>query len=93
MNDEPPKVSSLAARRFYQTSDTTETAVCDALEAAIEWAKQEKPDHVMIIFGKNTVEDSTSKYFQAGIYGYHAQLGLCQNNVMALRESSIRSSE
>lgn len=92
MSGEPPKIVSLGARRFHQTRDTTKTTVREALEAALEFADESKPDHVIVLFAKVDGGETESRYFQAGSYAYHAQMGLCTNAALQLRASSIDES-
>lgn len=76
----PPPVVSFAAARFDKVGDPAKHKPADALEAALEWVKNPENgpyNHVIICLGR-TVEDggSATKWFQAGDYQYHAQMGL-----------------
>lgn len=73
-------VVSFAAARFDKVGDPAEHKPADALEAALEWVKNPENgpyNHVIICLGR-TAEDggSATKWFQAGDYQYHAQMGL-----------------
>jgi hypothetical protein len=86
-------VTDFAAARFEKNTNTEDCAPGDALAAARKWLeeceKEGKPiEHVFVIMGR-TSEDhgSASRYFQAGKYPYHAQVGLVFDAALMLREN------
>jgi hypothetical protein len=93
---EPPKlsavVSSISAAKFKRTKDTREVSPLDALEAAKEWIlslpQDERPSHLIVFTGANDAEgNGRTRFFQAGDFGYHAQLGLCQAGTRMIDDS------
>lgn len=85
-------VSDLAAARWDKNDNPADCRPDEALHAALRYiAENEMPDHVIVLFGrKNTELDcDASKFFQAGSYGYHAQIGLLYDGQQMIRESSV----
>jgi hypothetical protein len=83
------KVVSLAASRFDKATHPRELPALDALDAARKWAMEnDAPDHVIVIFGR-TMKDgcSATKFFQSGSFSHHAQMGLCMEGMMEMRDS------
>jgi hypothetical protein len=90
MSDEPPIVS-LGARRFHNATHPAMLDPRTALEAAMEWLNDPttpKAAHVIVIVGRD-VEDggSGTRYFQAGDYRHHGQMGLMLEGMHMIRES------
>lgn len=85
------KVVSIAAARFNKISDASEHDPRDALEAAMEYLDDPEngsPDHVIICFGRTPKDGgSATKWFQAGSYEYHAQMGLLVEAGNMIREN------
>jgi hypothetical protein len=82
------KPESFTARRFDKNSDPAAHDPITALIVAREWIEQQEngPDHVIVFVGRTT-EDGASgtKYFQAGQYPCHAQIGLIVEGLCMLR--------
>lgn len=77
---EAAKVTSIGAARFDKAEDVSTLDPRDALEAALAYlADPENPpyDHIIICCGRTPENGgSAAKWFQAGKYEYHAQMGL-----------------
>lgn len=91
MSETFENVVSIGAARFNKESqDPAECNPRDALEAAIAYFDHadDKPDHIIVLFGR-TPEDggSATKWFQAGSYQYHAQIGLLYEGGQMIREN------
>lgn len=91
--EERPKaqVINLAAVRFDKNTDASEHSPRDALEAAtayLEDPEMGNPDHIIVCLGR-TPEDggSATKWFQAGSYEYHAQMGLLFETQQMIRDN------
>lgn len=75
------EVINLTVARFNQgNADASDHSPQDALEAAMAYLDDPEmgnPDHIIVCLGR-TPEDggSATKWFQAGSYEYHAQMGL-----------------
>lgn len=86
---------SLDAARFARTSVPAHLNPRAALEAALRWldeqdAKGVKIRHVVVITGRDAPDHdsgSGTKYFQAGDYRHHAQMGLCFEGMQMIRDS------
>lgn len=94
MTDEPPPVASMASARFERATRPEELTGRDALVAALDWwdscPADEKPTHVIVMIGRDTPGKTTAsgtKFFQAGTYRHHAQMGLCLEAMHQIRES------
>ncbi len=76
----PPKVTSLAVARFDKIADASKHEPSAALEKALaHLADPNEPDydHAIVILGRTPEGGgSTTIWFQAGKYDYHAQMGL-----------------
>lgn len=90
----PPPVASISTARFERAAHPEEITPRDALVAALDWlddcAPDEKPTHLMVLIGKDMVGKLTAsgtKFFQAGTYRPHAQMGLCLEAMHRIRES------
>lgn len=84
------KPQSFTARRFDKYGDPAAHDPIAALQVAKEWidANPDKPDHVIVLIGRTTEDGgSGTKYFQAGSYPHHAQMGLCLEGQNMIRES------
>lgn len=87
-------VASLASARFDRATHPEELTGRDALVAALAWwdscPADEKPTHVIVMIGRDTPGKTTAsgtKFFQAGTYRHHAQMGLCLEAMHQIRES------
>lgn len=87
-------VASIAAARFERAVHSEDVGPRDALQAALDWfdgcPADDKPDHVIIMIGRDTPNLATAsgtKFFQAGTYRHHAQMGLCLEAMHRIRES------
>lgn len=83
-------VASLVVKRFQKDDNPFAHDARAALEVAREWidAQDEKPDHVIVLIGRTTPENSSgTKYFQSGKYPHHAQMGLMLEGMHMIRES------
>lgn len=90
----PAPVASLASARFDRAVHPEELTGRDALVAALDWwdacPPDEKPTHVIVMIGRDTPGKTTAsgtKFFQAGTYRHHAQMGLCLEAMHQIRES------
>lgn len=87
----PATVTSIGAARFNK--DTASPKDCnprDALEAALAYLDHvdDKPDHIIVLFGRTSEGGgSATKWFQAGSYEYHAQIGLLYEGGQMIREN------
>lgn len=84
-------VSSLAAARFHKNSDPAAHDPATALDAAREWLKEldHEPNHIIVMVGRDMPDGgSGTRYFQAGNYRHHAQMGLCHETMNMIRESA-----
>lgn len=84
------KPESFAARRFHKFGDPADHDPTVALQVAKEWidANPDKPDHVIVLIGRTTPDGgSGTKYFQAGGYPHHGQMGLCLEGLHMIRGS------
>lgn len=84
-------VDEIALRRFDRTSDPKQCRPTDALEAARAWIEQDEKgkgtQHVIVFVGRSDPDGgSFTRYFQAGSYSTHAQLGLCFEATKMLTE-------
>lgn len=93
-NGPGPRVASIASARFERATHPEELTGRDALVAALSWydscPADDKPDHVIIMIGRDTPEFATgsgTKFFQAGTYRHHAQMGLCLEAMHRIRDS------
>ena len=84
-------ISSLDAKRFDRATHHSEIDPRTALMAALEWydAQEEKPAHIAVLVGREVGDEGCSgtKFFQAGTYRHHAQMGLCLEAMHLIRES------
>ena len=71
-------VTSFGGRRFYQSDKTHETRLEDVLDAAREFIRESRADHVIVLVGRRLEEDfgSSTRFFSGGQYTYHEQVGL-----------------
>lgn len=90
----PARVASIGSARFDRAVHAEDVTPRDAVVAALEWidacTPDEKPTHVIVMIGKDTLEFKTAsgtKFFQAGTYRHHAQMGLCLEVMHRIRES------
>jgi hypothetical protein len=84
------KPESFIAHRFNKIGDPSAHDPVSALVVAQEWIAQQenKPHHVIVFVGRTTEDGSSgTKYFQAGNYPAHAQIGLCMEGMLMLRGS------
>jgi hypothetical protein len=83
-------VTSIGIHRFANTDDAAKCNPRDALEAAIAYLDHtnDKPDHIIVLFGRTPEGGgSATKWFQAGSYEYHAQIGLLHEGGNMIREN------
>lgn len=83
-------VHSIGAARFNRCTDPADLDPITALDAAYEWIKSldHKPDHVIVLVGRDMPDGSSGmQFFQAGNYRYHAQMRLCAEGALKIRES------
>jgi hypothetical protein len=89
--DDRPPVASLDAARFHRAEHPAHLNPRTALVAALEWydAQTEKPTHIQVLVGRDIGPEGCSgtKFFQAGAYRHHAQMGLCLETMEMIRES------
>lgn len=82
-------VTSIGAHRFANAQDAARCNPRDALEAAMAYLDHidDKPDHIIVLFGCTPEGGgSATKYFQAGSYEYHAQMGLLYEGAQHIRD-------
>lgn len=85
-------VASIASARFDRAVHCEDVSPRDAIVAALEWVDkaEAKPAHVIVMIGQDTPGKATAsgtKFFQAGTYRHHAQMGLCLEAMHLIRES------
>jgi len=83
-------VTSFASARFYKRQDPAIHNPRSALEVATEWFDQnpEPPNHCIVIFGRDTADGgSGTRFFQAGTYRHHGQMGVMLEGMNMIRES------
>lgn len=70
-------ITDIRVVKFGKDNDPASHDPLTALIVAEKWIKDMKADHVIVIVGR-TIDGTGSgtKYFQAGNYTHHAQLGL-----------------
>ena len=93
---EPAPVASLAVARFDRDMDPKSHSPRAALEKALADLDgrdaEHRVEHVIVLFGRTTVANSSATgFFQAGSYAHHSQIGLLEEGKMMLRESGERS--
>lgn len=95
----PPKytpVSNLDAARFNKAESPDQLNPRTALVAALEWYDEEiragrSIAHVIVLTGRDSpahVGASGTRYFQAGTYRHHGQMGLCLEGTHMIRDSA-----
>jgi hypothetical protein len=91
---EPAPVASIGAARFDRATHPEEVSPRDVLVAALDWVDGLHDDdpatHIIILIGRDTPGKQTAsgtKFFQAGTYRHHAQMGLCLEAMHLIRES------
>lgn len=70
--------------------DPAEFDPVTALDAAREWIEQceEKPHHVIVLTGRVLKDGGCgTRFFQAGQYKYHAQIGLVHEGAQMIRDN------
>lgn len=83
-------VVNLAARRFEKNTDASEHNPRDALYAALEWHSDPETaaDHIIVCLGRTPENGgSATKWFQAGKYEYHGQVGLLFETMNMIRDN------
>lgn len=86
-----PEFDQVAARRFGKADRPADVSLIDTLNAAIGFAKENDPDHVIICFGRTAKEGegaSRTNYMQGGKYTYHGQMGLIFEAGQMIRDNS-----
>lgn len=88
------KPISMAAARFDKAVHPEDLPARDALVAAMDFVDScpldDKPTHIIVLIGRDPVDFATAsgtKFFQAGKYRHHAQMGLCLEAMHQIRES------
>lgn len=84
------KVVDFAVARFHANGNTGAHDPITALDAAREWIEQceEKPHHVIVLTGRVLEDESCgTRFFQAGQYKYHAQMGLLMEGMSMIRDN------
>lgn len=78
----------IAIARFSRNKSPDTTKLADCLEAAKKEIEDGSWDHVIVLFGRTTDEGASgTKFYQAGVYPHHGQMGLCQEGMLMIRES------
>jgi hypothetical protein len=92
MSDDKP--TSIEAARFYRADKPEELNPRTALVAALEFfddaPADDKPTHIIVLVGRDVKENqggSGTKFFQAGAYRHHGQMGLCLEAMHMIRDS------
>lgn len=83
-------IASIATARFQKIEDPLAHDPRTALDVAREWIDNQEtpPEHVIVLIGRTTPENSSgTRFFQAGKYAHHAQMGLCYEGREMIRES------
>ncbi len=82
-------VTDLRLARFERDENPNSHDPKLALHAAFEWLKEnDDADHIIVLLGRTTENNSSgTKYFQAGKYPHHSQMGLCLEGMHMIRES------
>lgn len=88
-------VANLDAARFNRAEKPTDLTPRTALIAALEWvAEQEAAGvpiaHLIVLTGGDGPDHpgaSRTRFFQAGTYRHHAQMGLCVEGMHMMRDS------
>jgi hypothetical protein len=76
-------------KRLEKMQDPSKTPLELACDAAKAWVKESGAEHVIIVVGRSDGENgSATRYFQAGTYSYHAQMGLLWEGQQMIRESA-----
>lgn len=84
-------VTDFSARRWDAVDDPAKHDVAEALRAAMRALENDEkpPEHIIVAFGRNTEDGSSAtRFFQAGGYQYHAQMGLLYEAAQMIRESN-----
>lgn len=89
---EPDNIRSLGAARFDKNIHPAKLSPRAALERAMQFFDEcdEKPNHIIVIVGRNYGDQgcSETKFYQAGDYRHHSQMGLLVECSHLIRESS-----
>lgn len=92
MTDETKdNVSSLKVARFHKNRNPDAHEPVAALDAAYAWIKElgdAKPDHIIVAVGRVNEDGNGTRYFQAGSFRYHAQIGLMLESIHLMREAA-----
>lgn len=93
-SDQTRPVASMSSARFDRATHPEELSGRDAIVAALDWwdscPVDEKPTHVIVMIGRDLPRKATAsgtKFFQAGTYRHHAQMGLCLEAMHLIRDS------
>lgn len=82
------KIISFGANRFRKSEEVDKTRIEDAIEAAKEFLQESGGDHIIICCGRTTDDGiSGTKFFQAGSFSYHGQMGLLYEVQNMIRDS------
>lgn len=87
VRETPFRVSSLGAKRFEKQTHPMKVNPADALDAARAWIEAgNDATHILIVIGTklNDGGDVQTKFFQAGNYDVHGQIGLSARMTDAL---------
>lgn len=85
--------SNFTLHRYNRITDPAAHSPRAALEAALaaydELDPAERPTHIIVLTGRDLDDGgSGTRYFQAGSYRHHAQMGLLHEGAQMIRESS-----
>lgn len=85
------KITSFGIAKFDRATHPSNLEPRTALEKALSDydAVDEKPMHIIVMVGRDIGDEGCSgtRYYQAGNYRHHAQMGLCLEAMHMIRES------
>jgi len=87
---EPAPVASLTLARWNKSERPQDHGPLSALDVARAWIAEqaEQPEHIIVVIGRTTSDNSSAtKYFQAGSYTHHSQMGLMLEGMHMMRDS------
>lgn len=91
--DDDGNVIDFGKMKFAHRTKPDQHQPITALREAVDWligAEENGThvDHVIVLFGRTTPEGASgTKFFQAGKYPHHAQMGLCSEGALLIRET------
>lgn len=88
----PAPIASLGVRRFYKAEKPAQIDPRTALEAAMEWIDGDGKGatHIIVLVGRDMPDApgcAGTRFFQAGSYNHHGQMGLCLEGMHMIRDS------